>query len=61
MAVADVIRAEGEMPSGELYAVLMPKISIETYQKLIRTLVSAELIRETNHLLVWIGPTTEVN
>lgn len=52
-AVLDVIIAAGPngMPSGELYAHLMGKISIETYGSLIGMLKRLGLVAESNHLL----------
>lgn len=57
VAVAEVIREAGAIPSGELYARLMGKLNIESYEMLIESLIKSELIRrERSHLLVWIGP-----
>ena len=55
-AVAETIQTVGEIPSGELYTILMPKMNIETYQRIIGALKGAGLIREVNHLLIWSGP-----
>jgi len=55
-AVAEMIQAVGQIPSGELYALLMGKFDIETYEKMISTLIGAGLIRrERSHMLEWIG------
>lgn len=55
-AVAEAIRALKAVPSGELYARVMVYMEIGTYQRIIDTLVNSKLIRNDNHLLVWIGP-----
>lgn len=56
-AYAEAIRALKEVPSGVLYAQLMPSgISLEGHQKIIDTLKRAGLVSESNHLLRWIGP-----
>jgi hypothetical protein len=47
---------EGQIPAGELYARLMDKVSLESFQSIIRTLVKTNLITDKNHLLTWIGP-----
>lgn len=56
-AVAEMIREVGRIPSGELYALLMGKMTLETYEKMIRMMISENLIRQDrSHMLVWIGP-----
>lgn len=55
-AVAQVIQSAGEIPSGELYAHLMGTMDIETYERLIQSMINTGLIRrERSHLLVWIS------
>lgn len=54
-AIADCIRELGEVPSGHLYARLMGHMSLEQYNGVISTLKMAGLVKETNHLLTWIG------
>ena len=54
--VADAIREIGSVPSGQLYAYLMGHMSLSQYQSIIGTLKKAELVRESNNVLVWIGP-----
>lgn len=44
-----------EVPSGELYARLMDKFSLETYERMIQTLIKSGLIERKFHLLRWIG------
>jgi hypothetical protein len=63
LAIAEAIRELREVPSGELYATLMPvmpKMSIGDYQRVIDHLIGAGLVREDNHLLIWTGPAREV-
>jgi len=56
-AVAEAIRGLKEVPSGELYARLMPYMTLEAYEGIIGTLVRAGLVdRKPSHILVWIGP-----
>jgi hypothetical protein len=56
VAVADLIRALGSVPSGELYARLMGHMDLETYDKIIGILKRAGLVAESNHRLTWVGP-----
>jgi hypothetical protein len=57
LAVANAIQELGEVPSGELYARLMAHdIKLDVYEHILRTLKGAGLVRESNHLLTWIGP-----
>jgi hypothetical protein len=55
-AITEIIRTSGEVPSGELYAYLMDKMSLETYNRILSTIKSSGLVVEKNHLLVWVGP-----
>ena len=55
-AVGEAIRDLGSVPSGHLYARLMGRMSLETYNKLITILKQANLVEENNHLLTWVGP-----
>jgi hypothetical protein len=52
--IADSIREAKRIPSGTLYAVLMDKISLSEYEKVIAILKKSELIEEKNHELIWI-------
>lgn len=57
ISVGECIRELGEVPSGHLYARLMGKLSLESYEAIIRQLVKADLVKRSNaHLLTWIGP-----
>lgn len=56
-AVADTIRELGSVPSGDLYAQLMGRMDIHTYNKLIDRLKGAGLVSEDrSNLLTWTGP-----
>jgi hypothetical protein len=57
MAIADAIRDLGSVPSGHLYAHVMGRMGLETYQAIIKVLVDGGLVRQdASHLLTWIGP-----
>ena len=57
ITVAESIRELGEVPNGALYAMLMSKLSIGQYQRVIDTLIGAGLVaRDKRHMLRWIGP-----
>lgn len=55
-AMAGVIRAKGEIPSGELYAAVMGKMDIHTYEAILSRIKGSGLVEEKNHLLRWVGP-----
>jgi hypothetical protein len=56
-ALAEVIRAKGSIPSGELYAQVCGALSLQTYESAIGLLVRSSLVtRDATHLLTWIGP-----
>lgn len=56
-AVAEAIREAGEIPSGQLYALVMAELDLAAYERLLGVLVGAGLInRGPNHLLKWVGP-----
>lgn len=56
--ITEAIRELKEVPSGELYARLMPHgISIGNYQTFLDMLQGAKLIQVKNHLITWVGPT----
>ncbi len=55
-AVGDAIRELGSVPSGHLYAQVSGHLDLQTYNKIIRILKNADLVKEENFLLTWIGP-----
>jgi hypothetical protein len=60
MAVAEAIRELGEVPSGHLYARVMPYVSAAAYDRILGILIEAKLVRRSgSHLLTWIGPAKE--
>jgi hypothetical protein len=58
--VCEAIREAGRIPSGELYATLMGKMDLETYDKMIATIKRTGLVEERGHELIWMGPLKEV-
>lgn len=54
-AIADAIREAGRIPSGTLYAMLMSKIDLTTYERIIGHLTGAGVVASRNHELIWIG------
>lgn len=56
-AISEAIREAGQLPSGELYAIVMKYMTLDSYEWIITRLIGAGLIRrERSHMLVWIGP-----
>lgn len=58
LAVSEAIRELGEVPAGELYALMMAKgMTLAQFEAIIGQLEGAKLVRrESSHLLRWIGP-----
>ncbi len=56
VALAEAIREVGEIPSGQLYAVVMGQMDLETYESFIGRLTSAGLVTKRGNVLVWTGP-----
>jgi hypothetical protein len=54
----EAIRLAGEtgIPSGHLYAALMSKMDLDTYDSAIRTLKELKMITEVNYLLKAVPP-----
>lgn len=59
VAVAEVIRGAGSIPSGHLYAQVMGRMSLASYEAIIRGLKGAGLVSERAHMLTWTGPAIE--
>lgn len=60
-AIADCLKELGSVPSGHFYARLMAmpglsNLSATEYQSLIDNMKAAKLVKESNHLLTWVGP-----
>ncbi len=55
-ALSEAIEGLGEVPSGHLYAVVMGKINLDTYERIIDLLVSVGCVtRKPGHVLKWTG------
>lgn len=52
-AVADAIKELGKIPSGHLYARLMPYLDLPSYEKIIGILERSGVIRKTSDVLYW--------
>jgi hypothetical protein len=62
VAIGETIRELGSVPSGQLYARLMGRMSIEDYEAAIGLLIRTRLVRrEPSHLLVWAGSESKSN
>lgn len=61
LALMEVVKASGGIPSGHLYARICDRVGIEDYTILIAQLVQAGLIDDTNYYLTYTGPKDEVN
>ena len=54
--VASVIKELGSIPSGHLYAQLMDKMSLDSYEKMTGALERMGIIRiDGNHLITYTG------
>ena len=60
-AIAEAIRGLGEVPAGHLYAQVMSRMSLESFEAIIGVLIGAGLVkRGSSHMLTWIGPKPKV-
>lgn len=58
LTVAETVRDLREVPSGHLYAALLPNVpnlSATDYQLVVDSLKRCKLIEEKSHLLRWVG------
>jgi hypothetical protein len=55
MAVGSAIKELHSVPSGYLYANLMGRMSLDTYNKVIDILVRSGSVQQSNHVLTWVG------
>lgn len=55
-ALSESIRQAGRIPSGHLYAMVIDRLSIEHYERLITVIKRAGLVVEVANELRWIGP-----
>lgn len=52
--VADAIREAGSIPSGHLYAMLMPYgCTLSSYEKIVSILVESGRVEKTANVLTW--------
>lgn len=56
ITMTETIRELKSVPNGHLYALVMSKISLESYNKVIATVKKTGLVKESNHVLTWVGP-----
>jgi phosphoribosylamine-glycine ligase len=54
-AVAEAIKEAGSIPSGHLYAQLMGKMSLGSYEKMIDAMQRMGIIRVEDHLITYVG------
>jgi hypothetical protein len=54
-AVAEAIKEAGSIPSGHLYAQLMGKMSLGSYEKMIDAMRRMGVIKIENHLITYAG------
>ena len=54
-AVAESIKEVGSIPSGHLYAQLMGKMSLGSYEKMICAMQRMQIIRVEDHLITYAG------
>ena len=55
-AMAEAIRDLGSVPSGHLYARLMGRMDLQSYEGLIGILVRSGLVtQDASHVLHWVG------
>jgi hypothetical protein len=55
IAIAETIRELKRIPSGHLYALLMPRMTHAQYEEAIGILERAGVVRKIDHELAWIG------
>jgi hypothetical protein len=55
-AVTEAIREAGEIPAGTLYAVLMGRVDLAGFEKIVSIVTGAGLVEKRGDLLRWIGP-----
>ncbi len=53
--VCEAIKEAGSIPSGVLYATLMDRMCQSAYDSMIREILRTGLVRQDNHLLIWVG------
>jgi hypothetical protein len=56
VAVTEAIREAKEIPAGTLYAVLMGKVDIQGFEKIVSIVTGSGLVEKRGDLLRWVGP-----
>jgi len=51
--IAEAIKEAKRIPSGTLYSLLMGKMSLQTYEKVIEILTKTGMVENKNHELIW--------
>ena len=59
--LAEAIREAGEIPAGHLYAMVMSRCDLSTFESFLSRLYGANLVERRGDVLVWIGPTMEAS
>lgn len=54
--IGQLIQEKKSIPDGELYAQLMDKFNLQTYNSIIDKLITAKCVKRSNNLLTWVGP-----
>ncbi len=57
--LTEIIRLQGEIPSGVLYSQLCDKLSLNNFYLAINKLEEAKLVTVSNNLIKYIGPKRE--
>ena len=52
--MADAVKELGHVPSGHLYAMVMGKLSLEAYERILGILTNAGLIEVKGNEIFWI-------
>lgn len=55
IAVSTAIRDLKQVPTGHLYATLMSKMDLPTFNRVVATLKRADVVREADNVLHWIA------
>ena len=55
-ALAEAIRSLKQVPSGVLYAQVMPHMDFDCYMKAVEMLKRTGLVEEDMHVLRWVDP-----
>ena len=53
LRLAEAIQVLGSVPSGELYAAVMSKVTLDDFNRAINVLTIAGVVLVENHLITW--------